>query len=170
MSAISDLSYLQIPRMRTLFFLGSFFHGFKKERKNRASLSSSPRTLQKRGILGHHHHRRRGGGGGRRLHYLEWCLDDVKASELKEGKRKASPKCGFASYDRYATVSRSGSRYTLATHHRSAGYTQNASRKFIRSQTSVLLYHHHHWETTSQQMLTKRAYPFFPPSFLFRSH
>lgn len=68
-----------------------------------------------------------------RRHYLEWCLDDVKASELKEGKRKASPKCGFASYDRYALVSRSGSRYTLATHHRS-GYTQNATRKFIRSQ------------------------------------
>lgn len=71
--------------------------------------------------------------GRRRQHYLEWCLDDVKASELKEGKRKASPKCGFASYDRYASVSRSGSRYTLATHHRS-GYTQNATRKFIRSQ------------------------------------
>jgi len=71
--------------------------------------------------------------GRRRRHYLEWCLDDVKASELKEGKRKASPKYGFASYDRYALVSRSGSRYTLATHHRS-GYTQNATRKFIRSQ------------------------------------
>jgi len=72
-----------------------------------------------------------------RLHYLEWCLDDVKASELKEGKRKASPKCGFASYDRYATVSRSGSRYTLATR-RCTGHTQNASRKFIRSQPPPL--------------------------------
>lgn len=71
--------------------------------------------------------------GRRRRHYLEWCLDDVKASELKEGKRKASPKCGFASYDRYAAVSRSGSRYTLATHHRSE-CTQNVFCKFIRSQ------------------------------------
>jgi len=71
--------------------------------------------------------------GRSRRHYLEWCLDDVKALELKEGKRKASPKCGFASYDRYALVSRSGSQYTLATHHHS-GYTQNETRKFIRSQ------------------------------------
>lgn len=40
------------------------------------------------------HRRRR--HSRRRPHYLEWCLDDVKASELKEGKRKASPECGFA--------------------------------------------------------------------------
>lgn len=44
------------------------------------------------------------GGGGRRVpsaavgrHYLAGeRLDDVEASELKEGKRKASPECGFA--------------------------------------------------------------------------
>lgn len=64
------------------------------------------------------------------------CLDDVKGWELKEGKRKACPKCGFASYDRYAPLSRSGSRYILATHRYSGIHAQNASRKFIWNQPS----------------------------------
>lgn len=63
----------------------------------------------------------------------------LKAREFKgrekEGKRKASPECGFASRDRYSAVSRSGSRYMLATHRHSGAdiRARNASRKFIRS-------------------------------------
>ena len=64
----------------------------------------------------------------------------LKARPLKEGKKKASPKCGFASYDRYAPLSRSGSRYILATHRYSGIHARNASRKFIRSQPSTFLF------------------------------
>jgi len=100
-----------------------------------------------------------------RLHYLEWCLDDVKASELKEGKRKASPKCGFASYDRYATVSRSGSRYTLATRRRTRDTLKTRPANLFGANRRR--YRRRHRKRRRGE--TEDAFHFLPGSFHFRS-
>lgn len=97
----------------------------------------------------------------------EWCLDDVKGWELKEGKRKARPKCGFASYDRYAPLSRSGSRYILATHRYSGIHAQNASRKFIWNQPSGAFPLFSHRECPSRPMVSLSSFPFPSPLLFF---